>query len=107
MSTSREVRRHHTPEHKLAILREYPVERKQVSEVCDRHLIAPSIFYEWQHRRFENRALAFSSPGKTSSREQKLTAYLAQLEAKLARKDTVITKISKAWVHAKKSNRDL
>jgi transposase-like protein len=107
MSKSKEVRRHHTPEHKLAILREYLVERKPVSEVCERHQIAPSIFYEWQRRLFENGAIAFSSPGKTSSREQELTTRVAQLEAKLARKDTVIAEISEELVHAKKANGDL
>ncbi|MEZ4394442.1 MAG: transposase [Polyangiales bacterium] len=44
---SKEQRRHHSPEQKLAILREHLVERKPVSDICEQHSIAPSLFYYW------------------------------------------------------------
>jgi transposase len=59
---SKEQRRHHPAEQKLAILREHLVERKPVSEIREQHTIAPSLFYYWQKQLFENGAAAFSPP---------------------------------------------
>jgi len=99
---SKEKRRHHTPEQKLAVLREHLLERKPISEVCEGHGIAPSVFYEWQRKLFENGAAAFMSASKVTSREHELTARVEQLEAKIARKDTVIAEISEDLVLLKK-----
>lgn len=41
-------RRHYTPEQKVNILREHLIERTPVSDLCDRHGIAPTLFYQWQ-----------------------------------------------------------
>ncbi|MBL8605162.1 MAG: transposase [Myxococcales bacterium] len=71
---SKEQRRHLSPEQKLAILREHLVERKPVSDICEQHGIAPSLFYYWQKQLFENGTAAFAQPGRTSSREQQLAA---------------------------------
>ena len=43
---SKEKRRRHTPEQKLVVLREHLLDHKPISEVCERHGIAPSVFYE-------------------------------------------------------------
>jgi transposase len=94
---SKEQRRHHSAKQKLAILREHLVERKPVSEICEQHAIAPTLFYYWQKQLFENGA-AFSLPNKSSSPEQQLTTRVEQLEAKLARKDSVIAEISEDLV---------
>jgi transposase-like protein len=48
---SKEKRRPHAPEQKLAILREHLVEHKQVSDACEHHKIAPSLFYYGQRQR--------------------------------------------------------
>lgn len=99
---SKEQRRHHSAEQKLAILREHLVERKPVSEVCEQHTIAPSLFDYWQKQLFENGAAAFSLPNRSSSRERQLATRVEQLEAKLARKDSVIAEISEDLVLLKK-----
>lgn len=99
---SKEQRRHHSPEQKLAILREHLVERKPVSDICEQHHIAPSLFYYWQKQLFENGAAVFSQPGRSSSREQQLANRVEQLEARLARKDSVIAEISEDLVQLKK-----
>jgi transposase-like protein len=99
---SKEKRRHDTPEQKLAVLREHLLERKPISEVCEGHGIAPSVFYEWQRKLFENGAAAFTSVGKVTSREHELAARVEQLEAKIALKDTVIAEISEDLVLLKK-----
>ena len=99
---SKEQRRHLSPEQKLAILREHLVERKPVSDICEQHGIAPSLFYYWQKQLFENGTAAFAQPGRTSSREQQLAARVEQFEAKIARKDSVIAEISEDLVQLKK-----
>ena len=43
-------RRHYSPEQKVAILREHLVEQMPVSEVCKKHQIHPTVFYQWQER---------------------------------------------------------
>ena len=35
---------------KVAILREHLVEQMPVSEVCEKHQIHPTVFYQWQER---------------------------------------------------------
>lgn len=103
----KEKRRHHTPEQKLAVLREHLLERKPVSDVCEAHGIAPSVFYEWQRKLFDNGAAAFTQPGKVSSREHQLEARVEQLQARIARKDEVIAEISEDLVHLKKGHGEL
>lgn len=99
---SKEKRRHHSPEQKLAVLREHLLERKPISEVCERHGIAPSMFYDWQRKLFENGGAAFTSGAKTPSREHELAARVEHLEARIVRKDAVIAEISEDLVNLKK-----
>jgi transposase-like protein len=102
---SKESRRHHSPEQKLAILREHLVDRKPVSEVCEKHQIQPSLFYHWQKQLFENGTAAFEpSRGRPSREQQDQAARIEHLEARLARKDAVIAEISEELVHLKKEN---
>ena len=61
------------------------------------------MFYSWQHRLFENGAVAFENGLKSRSMEQALQARVEQLEAKLAKKDEVIAAISSEYVELKKS----
>lgn len=98
----KEKRRHHSPEEKLAVLREHLLDRKPISEVCERHGIAPSLFYDWQRKLFENGTAAFTATSKAPSREQELEARVEHLEAKIARKDSVIAEISEDLVQLKK-----
>ena len=50
-------RRHYSPEQKVAILREHLIEQVPVSELCEKHQIHPTLFYQWQKTFFENGAL--------------------------------------------------
>ena len=46
-------RRTYTPEQKVSILREHLIERTPVSDLCDKHGIHPTLFYQWQKTFFE------------------------------------------------------
>jgi len=48
------TRRHCTPQQKVAILREHLVEHVPVSDLCDKHKLHPTLFYQWQKAFFEN-----------------------------------------------------
>ncbi len=54
-------RRYFSPEQKVAILREHLIEGKAVSDLCDKHHIHPTVFYQWQRQFFENGTAAFES----------------------------------------------
>jgi transposase len=54
-------RRYFSPEQKVAILREHLIEGKAVSDLCDKHHIHPTVFYQWQRQFFENGAATFES----------------------------------------------
>jgi transposase len=53
------TRRHYSPEQKVAILRQHLIEQVPVSELCEKHQIHPTLFYQWQKSFFENGATAF------------------------------------------------
>jgi transposase-like protein len=98
------IRRHFTPEQKVAILREHLLDKTPVSEVCDRHHIAVSLFYLWQKEFFENGHHAFRANGRHAKRaEDARQQKIATLEAKLQRKDEVIAELMEEHVQLKKN----
>jgi transposase-like protein len=99
---SKRRRRNHSSEQKAALLKRHHLEKVPVSDLCNEHDLQPSVFYGWQRQLFENAGAVFSAPKSGSSREQELEARIAQLEAKLVRKDAVIAEISEEYVALKK-----
>jgi transposase len=93
-------RRHFTAEQKVAILREALVEKKPVSEVCEKHELQPTVFYYWQKQFFENGSAAFAQERDGERRE--LERKLAALEERLAKKDGVIAEVTAEMVKLKK-----
>lgn len=95
------TRRQFSPGDKIKILRQHLLEKLPISEVCEKHQITPTQFYQWQKIFFENGAAAFAKNGaaKTSTQaEQKA----AKLEEKLRRKDEVIAEIMAEHILLKK-----
>ena len=103
---SQSKRRHFTAEQKGEILRRHLGDKVPVSDLCDEYGIQPSLFYTWQRQLLTNASAALED-GRTR-RGQKTTATRDQekieaLEAKLAKKDSVIAEISEEYVELKKS----
>jgi transposase-like protein len=91
-----------TATEKVAILREVLLERRPVSEVCERHRIQPSQYYTWQKQLFEGGAAAF---GRDATAEQaRAQREIEALTARLATKDAVIADISQEYVQLKKAH---
>jgi transposase len=101
---SKSKRRHWTTEQKVAILRRQFVDKVPVSQLCEELGLQPSVFYQWQKQVFDNLAgaLTMPPPPGPSRREKELAAKTAQLEERLAKKDTVIAEISAEYVQLKK-----
>lgn len=94
-------RRHFSPQDKVKILREHLVERKPISEICEKHQIQPTLFYNWQKTFFENGASAFERAG-ASRRVSAELKKIEKLEAKLVRKDEVMAELLTEHILLKK-----
>jgi transposase len=95
-------RRQFSPEAKIKILRQHLVEKTPLSEVCEKHQITPTQFYQWQKTFLENGAAAFAktASGRANSQAEQ---RLAALQNKLQRKDEVIAEIMAEHILLKKS----
>lgn len=98
----KKIRRQHSSQDKVRVLRLHLLEQKPISEICQAEGIHPTLFYQWQKTFFEKGTAAFEN-GRSPSRvfgqtERKLQA----LESKLRRKDEVIAEIMEDLVRTKK-----
>ena len=98
-------RRRFSAEEKVRVLKRHLVDKEAVSDVCEKEGIQPTQFYQWQRQFFENGAAAFESKSpKKSSREAERVQVL---EAKLRKKDEVISELMEDHVKLKKELGDL
>ena len=98
-------RRRFTAEEKVRLLKRHLVDKETVSDVCDAEGIQPTQFYQWQKQFFESGTSAFErkSPKKSNREADRVTA----LEAKLRKKDEVISELMEDHVRLKKELGDL
>lgn len=101
---SKHSRRSFSTEQKVAILRRHLVDKVPVSDLCEEYKLQPSVLYGWQNLLFENMGAALdATPSKQApQREKQLAAKVEHLEARLAKKDSVIAEISAEYVQLKK-----
>jgi transposase-like protein len=87
------------------MVRRHFVDKVPVSDLCDEYNIQPSLFYLWQRQALENLEKAIEAPGDRESarRQAEQERKIAALEAKVARKDSIIAEISEEFVSLKKS----
>ena len=88
---------------KVKIIREHLLDGKPLSQVCEKHGIAPTQFYQWQKTFFENGMAAFE-PKKAAAREYELENKVKQLDKKLVKKDEVIAELVEHNISLKKSH---
>ena len=97
--SAKRERRHFTSQQKVAIVKQHLVEGVAVSDLCDKHQILPTQFYQWQKQLFEGGAAAFERKTSGKSTEQR---RIEQLQAKLSTKNEVIAELMEENVKAKK-----
>lgn len=103
-------RKHLTPEQKVSILRRHLVEDIPVSDLCDEYGIHPTQFYTWQRQLFENAPALFErkTNGANQRRQEEThSKKIAELEAKLQRKNEVVAELLEEHVQLKKARGEL
>ena len=96
----RKKRHNYTPEEKVSILRRHLVDHVPVSDLCDEYQLQPKIFYIWQKLFFENGAAAFVRDDRPQKRVE--VVRIQQLEAKLTRKNEVLSELMEEHIKLKK-----
>ena len=96
-----EKRKQYTPQEKMLILRRHFIDQVPVSDLCDEYGLHPTMFYRWQKVFFENGTLTFQS--QQTSIEKQQEKKIASLEAKLSRKNEVLSEVMEEHVRLKKS----
>jgi transposase len=94
-------RRRFSGSQKAAVVKAHLVDGVPISELCDRHQILPTQFYQWQKQLFENGEAAFVRPGKSAGKSPQ-DRQIEQLKAKLTNKNEVISELMEENVKAKK-----
>lgn len=90
----RRQRRNFSGPEKMAILREHLIDKVPVSEVCDKHGLNPTLFYQWQKKLFEEGAVVFEQPRAKSNRQKAAEARrIEALEAKVQEKNEVLAEL--------------
>ena len=92
-------RRYFSPREKVQILKLHLLDKLPVSEVCQKYDLQPTVFYRWQTQFFENGEKAFT---QEQSKEKPLQKKLAQMEAKLAARNEVVSELMEAHLKLKK-----
>jgi transposase len=95
-------RRHYSPEQKVAILRQHLIERVPISELCEKHQIHPTLFYQWQKQFFENGAAAFEPQRPRSHSVAKEQDRIRRLETKLKDRNEALAELMEEHVRLKK-----
>jgi len=95
-----EKRRNFTAGEKVAILRAHLLDKVQISELCDKHGIQPTQFYQWQKQLFENGDAAFERRGSRNCGTE--ARRMEALEQKLRKKDEVLGELMEEHVALKK-----
>jgi transposase len=95
-------RRHFSGPEKVTILKRHLLEKTPVSDLCDELDIGPNLFYRWQKEFFENGHAAFENDRKSKAVEDAKQRRIEQLEAKLQRKNEVLSELMEEHTKLKK-----
>ena len=102
---SKRIRRTFQGKEKVAIIRQHLVEKVPVSELCDRHDIQPTQYYDWQKKFFENGELAFRvHKGKERGQKNRYEKKITKLEDQIVKKNEVVAELLQEHVQLKKEH---
>jgi transposase len=97
------TRRHFSGPEKVAILKRLLLEKTPLSDLCDEPGIGPNLFYRWQKEFFENGHAAFQNDRKSKTLKDAKQRKIEQLEAKLQRKNEVLSELMEEHIQLKKA----
>jgi transposase-like protein len=87
---------------KVKAIKLHLLEKKPVSEVCDEMEIAPSAYYKWQLKLFENAESALKE-SKKPSKESNDQKHIKLLEQRLQLREEALSELMIDHVKLKKS----
>ncbi len=102
-ANDRQTRRHFSVPDKVAVLKRHLLEGTPVSDLCDELGIKPNVFYSWQRLLFDNAHLAFDGSRKPRGVEDAKDEKIEKLEAKLQRKNEVLSELMEEHTQLKKN----
>ncbi len=100
-------RRNLTPQQKVAIVREHLIDGIPVSDLCDKHHIQATQYYNWQKQLFENADQCFQRKTNAANEQRQKSAQQKRidlLEAKIQSKNEVVAELLEEHVKLKKSS---
>ena len=99
-----EKRRQWTGEQIMSMLKRHFVGKEDISKICQEADVQPSQFYRWQAMLFEDGAAVFQRKNSHAERRDLLVAKekAAALEAKLQKKNEVLSELMEEHVRLKK-----
>jgi transposase len=100
---SKQPRHHFSVPEKVAILKRHLLEGTPVSNLCDEFGINPTVFYSWQRLLFENAHLAFDNGRSAKIDENLKDQKIEKLQAKLQRKNEVLSELMEEHTLLKKN----
>jgi transposase-like protein len=93
-------KRRFTAAQKVSILREHLENQVSISELADKHEIAPTMIYQWKKQLFEGALSTFETRRKSKGGEQR---KIEKLQSKLQDRNNVILEIVAENVTLKKN----
>ena len=87
---------------KVAILKRHLLEKAPVSDICDELGIGPNLFYRWRKELLENGHDAFESDRQSKALEDAKQRKIEPLEAKLQRRNEVLSELMEEHIQLKK-----
>lgn len=90
-----------TTEEKVEILKQHLLEKKALSDLCDKYKIHPTMFYRWQKDLFSNAEFAFNTGKDKESEKWKKKTF--DLEKKLVKKNEVVSELMEEYITLKKN----
>ncbi|RIK68359.1 MAG: transposase [Planctomycetota bacterium] len=78
------------------------IEHVPISEVCARHGLQPTVFYQWHKKLFEGGASDFENARSGRPKSDASAKRIEALEAKLAEKNEVVAELMAEHVALKK-----
>lgn len=91
----------YSSEQKVEALKRHFVGKEAISKICEDLEIPPSTFHGWQQKFFDNASSAFEKDSKNENKA--IREKVEFLEAKLRKKDNVISELMEESINLKKN----
>ena len=102
---SKSEHRAFSADQKFKILCEHLVKGSAISEICQRHQIAPSQFYQWQKALMDNGAVALErkkSAHNESLQVRKMSEQIDRLKSEVQMKNNTLADLMHEHIELKK-----